>query len=318
MGTLWQDLRYTLRMLARSPGFTIVAVLTLALGIGANTTIFSVVDSLMLRSLPIKAPEQTAILAFHQGNGHVQFFFSYPGYVDTRDQASASFSGLTCYVSGMDGLAVNGKPDRIMTDYVSGNYFSVLGLKPALGRLILPSEGIALGSDPVMVLSYSYWKAHFGGDPNVIGRTVSVNAHPITIVGIAPAGFVGTNPFLQVQGFLPLGMASIGIYAALAYAISQRTREIGIRMALGAQRGEILALVMGRTMVLVFWSIGFGLLGALALNRIFSRSLRKVGELDVATCIAVAILLGVVALAASYFPSRKALRVDPVQALRCE
>jgi putative ABC transport system permease protein len=123
---------------------------------------------------------------------------------------------------------------------------------------------------------------------------------------------------LSALGGLALVMASIGIYAALAYAISQRTREIGIRIALGAQRREILALVMGRTVVLVFWSIGFGVLGALALNRIFSRSLRKVGELDAVTCISVAILLGVVALLASYFPARKALRVDPVQALRCE
>jgi predicted permease len=210
--TLWQDVHYGARMLARSPGFTIVAVLTLALGIGANATIFSIVDSLMFHPLSIKAPEQTAILAFHQGNGPEQFFFSYPDYLDTRDQSSAAFSGLTCYLSGIDGLAVNGKPDRVITNYVSGNYFSVLGLRPALGRLILPSEGNALGSDPVMVLSYSYWKTHFGADPNIIGRTVSVNARPITIVGIAPAGFAGTNPILQVQGFLPLGMASIGIY----------------------------------------------------------------------------------------------------------
>ncbi len=123
---------------------------------------------------------------------------------------------------------------------------------------------------------------------------------------------------LSALGALALVMASIGIYAVLAYAISQRTREIGIRMALGAQRREILGLVMQRTMVLVFWSIGFGLIGALALNRIFSRSLRKLGELDAVTCISVAVLLGAVALAASYFPARKALRVDPVQALRCE
>jgi putative ABC transport system permease protein len=123
---------------------------------------------------------------------------------------------------------------------------------------------------------------------------------------------------LSALGALALVMASVGIYAVLAYAISQRTREIGIRMALGAQRREILGLVIQRTMVLVFWSIGFGLLGALALNRIFSRSLRKLGELDAVTCISVAILLAVVALAASYFPARKALRVDPVQALRCE
>jgi predicted permease len=209
---LLQDILFGLRMLRRSPGFTTVAIFTLALGIGATATIFSVVDSFLLRPLPINAPEQTAVLAFHQGNGPVQFFFSYPDYLDVREQASASFSGLTCYLTGMDGLAANGKPERIMTNYVSGNYFSALGLKPALGRLILPSEGNALGSDPVMVLSYSYWKEHFGGDANIIGKTVSVNAHPITIIGVAPAGFGGTNPNLRVQGFLPLGMASIGIY----------------------------------------------------------------------------------------------------------
>jgi putative ABC transport system permease protein len=123
---------------------------------------------------------------------------------------------------------------------------------------------------------------------------------------------------LSALGGLALLMASVGIYAVLAYAISQRTREIGIRIALGAQRREILALVMQRTMVLIIWGIGFGFLGALALNRIFSRSLRKIGELDAVTCISVAILLGAVALLAGYLPARKALRVDPVQALRCE
>jgi predicted permease len=123
---------------------------------------------------------------------------------------------------------------------------------------------------------------------------------------------------LSALGGLALLMASVGIYAVLAYAISQRTREIGIRIALGAQRREILALVMQRTMVLVVWGIGFGFIGALALNRIFSRSLRKIGELDTVTCISVAILLGAVALLAGYLPARKALRVDPVQALRCE
>jgi len=209
---LLQDVRHSLRTLRKSPGFTSIAVLTLALGIGANTTIFSVVDSIVLRPLPIKDPDQTAVLAFHKGNGPLQFFFSVPDYQEMGDQASASFSGLMCYLSGMDGLAVNGKSDRIMTNYVSGNYFSVLGLKPALGRLILPSEGETLGADPVMVLSYSYWQVHFGGDPNVVGRAVSVNGHPITIVGIAPAGFHGMSPFLSVQGFLPLGMASIGVY----------------------------------------------------------------------------------------------------------
>jgi putative ABC transport system permease protein len=110
----------------------------------------------------------------------------------------------------MDGLSVDGKADRIVTSYVSGNFFPALGIKPELGRFILPSEGETLGADPVMVLSYSYWKTRFGGDPAIVGRKVSVDGHPITIVGVAPRGFVGIFPFLSIQGYLPLGMLEIG------------------------------------------------------------------------------------------------------------
>jgi putative ABC transport system permease protein len=123
---------------------------------------------------------------------------------------------------------------------------------------------------------------------------------------------------LSALGGLALVMASVGIYAILAYAVSQRTREIGIRMALGAQHREILVLVMQRTLLMIAWSIGLGLSGTLALNRILSSQLANTGGLDAVTCISVALLLGVVAVLASYLPSRKALRVDPVQALRCE
>jgi ABC-type antimicrobial peptide transport system permease subunit len=123
---------------------------------------------------------------------------------------------------------------------------------------------------------------------------------------------------LSALGALALLMASVGIYAILAYAVSQRTHEIGIRTALGAQPREILALVMRRTMWLIAWGIGSGLLGSLALTRILSRSIAKFGELDAATCVSVSVLLGAVAVLANYLPARKALRVDPVQALRCE
>ena len=127
-----------------------------------------------------------------------------------------------------------------------------------------------------------------------------------------------TSLLLSVLGAMALVMASIGIYAIMAYAVSQRTREIGIREALGAQRPEILALVMHRTVTLIFWGIGFGLIGALALNRILSSALADFGGLDAVTCVSVALLLGVVAILASYLPARKALRVDPMQVLRCE
>jgi putative ABC transport system permease protein len=208
--TLIQDIRYGVRMLMRNPGFMIVAIVTLALGIGANTAIFSMVDGILLRPLPVQGPAQLTVLAYQQQKGNIQTQFSVAAYRDIRSQSSEVFSDVFAYQVGLDGLSVDGKADRIMTNYVSGNFFPALGIKPELGRFILPSEGETLGADPVMVLSYSYWKTRFGGDPAIVGRKVSVDGHPITIVGVAPRGFVGISPFLSIQGFLPLGMLEIG------------------------------------------------------------------------------------------------------------
>ncbi len=171
METLMQDIRYGIRTLLKNPGLMFIAVLTLGLGIGANTAIFSMVDSLLLRPLPLQDPGRIAVLAMQQKNGGVQPQFSIPDYQDIQKQTSESFSGLAAYLFGLDGLSSEGaKPERIMTSYVSGNFFSMLGLKPALGRFILPSEGETLGADPVMVISYAYWKTHFGGDRRDCGQ----------------------------------------------------------------------------------------------------------------------------------------------------
>jgi predicted permease len=209
MTDLMQDVRYGLRTLAKSPGFTAIAILTLALGIGANTAIFSIVNTLLLRPMPVKDPQRIDVLAFQQKQGPIQILFSVADYRDLRTQNADVFSDLIGYQIGMDGLNVNGKADRILTTYVTGNYFTGLGIRPALGRLILPSEGEAPLADPVMVLSYAYWKTRFGGDPDVVGRKVSVDGHPVTIVGVAPESFSGTNPFFSVQGYLPMGMMFI-------------------------------------------------------------------------------------------------------------
>src|SRR5271156_2943315 len=209
METLLQDIRYGARTLMKNPGFMIVAVITLALGIGANTAIFSMVDAFLLRPLPVAEPAQITVLAFQQKQGTFLTQFSIADYRDIQNQTTEVFSDVFAYQFGLDGLSVDGKADRIMTNYVSGNYFSALGLKPALGRLILPSEGDVLGADPVMVLGYSYWQTRFGGDPGIVGRKVSVDGKPITIVGVAPKGFVGVYPILSVQGYLPMGMAII-------------------------------------------------------------------------------------------------------------
>src|SRR5277367_2539066 len=145
METLLQDIRYGARMLLKNPGFLIVAVITLALGIGANTAIFSMVDAFLLRPLPVANPAQITVLAYQQQHGRFQTQFSLADYRDIQNQTTEVFSDVLAYQFGLDGLSVDGKADRVMTNYVTGNYFSALGLKPALGRLILPSEGAVPG-----------------------------------------------------------------------------------------------------------------------------------------------------------------------------
>ena len=170
MGTLLQDLRFGLRQLGRTPSFAITAVLTLALGIGANTAIFSLVNSLVLKPLPVENPQQIAGLASSQSHGPVLPFLSWQEFRQIRAQSKGSFSDVIANGLSLDGIAIEGQqPQRILTTFVSGNFFSMLGLKPAAGRLFLPSEGEVLGKDPVIVLSYDYWMEKFNGDPNVVG-----------------------------------------------------------------------------------------------------------------------------------------------------
>src|SRR5271156_2884815 len=206
MGAIFQDLKYASRMLRKSPGFTLVVVLTLALGIGANTAIFSMVDAFLLRPLPVKDGNQLVVLAFQQSKGPIQGSFSMPECRDLQAQTGDVFDGLTGYELGLDGLSVNGKAERVLTYYVTGNFFSMLGIKPALGRFILPGEGETRGADPVMVLGYAYWKDHFGGYPDVVGMKVSFDGGPMTIVGVAPQGFTGVWALANPQAYLPMGM----------------------------------------------------------------------------------------------------------------
>ena len=206
-----QDFRYAARQLGRSPGFAIIVVLTLALGIGANAAIFSIVDWLLLRPLPVRNPGQLTTIWQQQGNQEILFpGTSVPDYRELSNQSTAAFDDVFGYELDLVGLRVrDNKAERVVTNYVTGNFFSALGLKPALGRLILPSEGSAPGSDPVIVLSYSFWKRRLGGDPGILGTRVLVNGHPLTVVGVAPEGFQGISPFLAVSGYVPLGMGTV-------------------------------------------------------------------------------------------------------------
>ena len=145
------------------------------------------------------------------------------------------YSDVIAHTYGIDGLAVNGKSDRVVTEYVSGNFFPMFGLKPALGRLLLPSEGETPMADPVIVLSYSYWKTRFGGSPGVVGKQVSVDGHSMTVVGVAPEGFTGLNPFVSIQGYMPLAMMPIAGYPADIVSNRQnRTVFVMARLEQGA------------------------------------------------------------------------------------
>ena len=198
-----QDLRHALRLFVKSPGFTLVAVLTLALGTGVNTTVFSLINGILLRPMPVAHPEQIVVLAAQQQGSPGFQSFSYPDYQDIRSQTDA-FSDILAYRVSLVGLSVDGKGEHCVISRVTGNYFTTLGIEPALGRFILPSEGQTPGADPIFVLGYAYWQKRFGGDKSVIGKQVDIDGHPVTIVGVAPKGFAGMYSFLNMDGYLPL------------------------------------------------------------------------------------------------------------------
>jgi len=194
MTTLWQDVRYGVRMLRKNPGFTAVAVLTLALGIGANTAIFTLIETLLFKSLPVKAPEQLALVVTGMPGGR-NAAFSYPLYEQWRDE-SKSFSGLftatniSRYKMAIDGTG-GGEAQRVEVQAVSGNFFDILGVPAAMGRTLTVNDDRPDAPQPVAVISYGFWQRRFGLDPTIIGRAIKLENTSITVVGITPRGFSG-------------------------------------------------------------------------------------------------------------------------------
>ncbi len=186
------DVRYALRMLRQTPGFTLVAVLTLALGIGANTTVFSLLNAALFRE--IKAPEpQRLVWLVGTSVGNSRFrYMSYPEYVQHRDQDSV-FSGLMTYQDRPFALGSGGEPQHISGFLVTGNYFSVLGIRMQLGRAFLPEEDGAKNANPAVVLGDALWRARFGADSAIIGSSIVLNGKPFTVIGVAPRGFTGID-----------------------------------------------------------------------------------------------------------------------------
>ena len=229
-----QDIRYALRQLRKSPVFFAIVVLTLGLGIGANTAIFTMVDGLILRPLPIKDPQQMHVLFFSRPGANSEVEFSYPEFLDLQKQTADVFSGVTPFIFGglageqnsQSGLTADGTTNPVQTAYVGGDFFSLLGITPAMGRFILSTEGNAAGADPVVVLSYNYWQNHFGGNAATVGKAVSINGHPVTVIGVAPKGFLGPTPILEVQAYLPLSMFLIERGVAGDFLTNPKSRSM--------------------------------------------------------------------------------------------
>jgi predicted permease len=195
-----QDVRLSLRLLRKSPSFTIVAVVTLALSIGANVVAFGVLNGLVLN--PLNLPRAESLYAIQRGsdNSLVQ---SYPDYLDLRD-LNRSFDSLVAFNIAQVGLDTGDKPNRAWVYEVSGNYFDALGIQPILGRFFHASDERGPNSAPYIVLSHAYWRNQFQADPGVVGRSVRLNKHPFTIIGVAPPGFRGTLLFLSPDFFVPI------------------------------------------------------------------------------------------------------------------
>jgi predicted permease len=197
--SLLQDLRLALRLLRKSPGFTAVAVVTLAMAIGANAVVFGVMDALILR--PLNAPQADSLYGTEYGVD--TGFQSYPNYVDLRDR-NRSFDDLAAFTFAFVGLDTGDNPSRAAGFATTGNYFDVLGIQPYLGRFFHSSDEHGRNSAPYLVLSYAYWHSHFQDDRGAVGRVVRLNKHPFTIIGVAPPEFRGTLSFVSVDFFMPI------------------------------------------------------------------------------------------------------------------
>src|SRR5215475_10426284 len=205
MQTLLQDLRYGARMLWRNPGFTLVAMLTLALGIGANTAIFSFVNLLFLRPMPIANPEQVMRLFAEDSRGPKFDVFSYPNYADLRDR-SRTLQALAAHRYTSANVGLGAGAEDTPGEMVTGNYFNLLGVKATLGRALMPEDDMTPGANPVAVISHPFWQSRLGSDKNAVGRKLYINGHPFTVVGVMPEGFKGTYQTSDADFWAPLTM----------------------------------------------------------------------------------------------------------------
>ena len=236
--TLLQDLRYALRMLRRNPGFAAVAILSLALGIGANASVFSVVNALLLRPLPVERPDQLAFLETKSGITQ-----SFPNYRDVRDR-NQTFAGLAGYRLAPMELESTSGATRIWGLLATGNYFDVLGVRPVMGRFFHQPDDLHPGASPYAVLSYNAWRGRFGGDSAIVGKTVRINRLPYTVIGVAPPDFHGVERWYWPEVWVPMMMEpQIENHPGTGWLDSRGTWDTWVlgRLKPGTSRAQALA-----------------------------------------------------------------------------
>src|SRR5262245_60480401 len=240
MGELLHDLRHGARLLARRPGFTAVAVASLALGIGLNTTLFSVVNAVLLRDTPVAEPERLVEIYSSASADLPQLTSSYPDYLSIVEAAD-TLSGVAAHSFVRGILSAGGQPTLSTGEAVTANYFDVLGVKTALGRGFRPEENAGEGQHPVLVLSHGLWQRRFGGRPEAVGETVELSGIRYTIVGVAPSGFSGLLPGLQPEYWVPAMMVD-----RLSFSGVQSTRDKDPGATRIQKRGQRWLFLKGR------------------------------------------------------------------------
>ena len=333
-----QDLRYALRTLLQSQGFTIVAVLTLALGIGANVATFGVVYSVLLRPLPFPHAEQLVrVFDDLRGPNEQDVGMSAPELWDLQDR-SGVFQNVSAVAPSSSAVGGGDRTVRAESLVTSPDYFVLLGTKPELGRVYTPEDAAPGFMEPVVISALGQFAPvnavvflrsrndaeHLGEavrhevesvDPNVPVHSISSMDQ---IIARSLAGRLFALELLAVFAAVALILAAIGIYGVMSYSFSQRTHEVGIRVALGAQRLDILRMALGEGMRIVVVGLAAGLVGAAIVTRVFRSMLFEVTPSDPATFVSVAAILAAVAFFACFIPARRATRVDPLVALREE
>lgn len=237
-----KTLKYALRLLVKQPAFALVTVITVAFGVSVNTAMFSVINSILLRPLSVPDPQQIVVMA-EQGKGSASFSgVSRPDLVDFKNQ-SGSMVDLAAYQFSMVGLSHQGTSGIAAIDYVTGNFFTMLGVKPEAGRLFSPEEGTTPGADPLIVLGYSYWQRRFHGDTAILGKTLVANGHALTVIGITEARFQGPSILAQTDAYVPISMGTIANESSRFWT-KRETRNLKVlgrlRPGVGLEQAEAL------------------------------------------------------------------------------